>query len=132
MSKMEEKNLCDGDDDLEMRIAKAAQKIKKMVKAIDPSIAKNHEELINNIGWQYVMLDDLRRQVIQYGAVEKYQNGATQSGTKDSSYLRAYNNLSKTNVACIRLLGDIIKQSMDSNKTEETNELMSFLKKGKK
>ena len=52
--------------------------------------------LIENASFMRIALRELQNDLQTYGYIERYQNGENQSGLKDSSYLRAYNNLLKS------------------------------------
>ena len=52
--------------------------------------------LIENASFMRIALRELQGDLQAYGYIERYQNGENQSGLKDSSYLRAYNNLLKS------------------------------------
>ena len=52
--------------------------------------------LIENASFMRIALRELQGDLQTHGYIERYQNGENQSGLKDSSYLRAYNNLLKS------------------------------------
>ena len=60
--------------------------------------------LIQNAAFMRVALDDLQEIVSREGPVDSYQNGANQSGMKQSAALQAYNQLVKNYSAVIKTL----------------------------
>ena len=76
-----------------------------------------------------VTLEDLQTEINQNGVTEKYQNGANQFGVKRSAAVDVYNTMIKNFSHVTRQLTDLLpKGSMD----EQDDELMQFLRRGKK
>lgn len=51
--------------------------------------------LIQNAAFMKVTLEDLQEIINEEGVIDSYQNGANQSGTKQSATLQSYNSLIK-------------------------------------
>ena len=84
---------------------KEKNKLTKIFKAVmDDDDFKKVEGLIENAAFMRVSLRELQRNIQEYGFIEVYQNGPDQSGTKDSTYLRAYNNMLKSYNTTIKQL----------------------------
>lgn len=113
-------------------IKKEANKIKRLLSQYDEELPKNNEALINNIAWQSASLDLIKQEVERYGYIEVYNNGGGQSGTKDSSALRAYNNLAKTYLASVKTLNDIIKPYLIQSSGADQDILLDFLNNNNK
>lgn len=60
--------------------------------------------IIENAAFQYSVLYQLQELIRENGLIDTYQNGKAQSGTKDSAYLRAYNNTLKSYNATMKIL----------------------------
>lgn len=76
---------------------KEKNKLEKIFKAVlDDDEYEKIEGLIENAAFMRVSLRELQVDVQNHGYVEEYCNGENQYGTKDSSYLRAYNNVLKS------------------------------------
>lgn len=88
------------------KLAKKEQlKLSKIFKSVlDDDDYKKAETLIENASFMRAALTELRLEIMINGYVEHYQNGEFQTGLKDSSYLRAYNNLIKSYHTTIKLL----------------------------
>ena len=75
-------------------------------------LSENEKEilspLIQNAAFMRVALDDLQEIIAKEGPVEAYQNGANQSGMKQSAALQAYNTLVKNYAAIIKRLTDLL------------------------
>ena len=84
---------------------KAKNKLEKIFKAVlDDDDYKKVEGLIENAAFMRVSLRELQQNVQEHGFIEIYQNGPDQSGTKDSTYLKAYNNMLKSYNTTIKQL----------------------------
>lgn len=76
------------------------------------SLSENKKEflspLIQNAAFMRVTLDDLQEIITKEGPVDSYQNGANQSGMKQSAALQAYNALVKNYASVIKRLTDML------------------------
>lgn len=76
---------------------KERNKLTKILKPVmEPDAFKLAEDLIDNLAFMRASLMELRDDIREHGMVEEYQNGENQHGLKDSSYLKAYNNVLKS------------------------------------
>lgn len=64
--------------------------------------------LIQNAAFMKITLEDLRELIQRDGVVDYYQNGANQSGLKQSAALQSYNALIKNYAAIIKSLCDYL------------------------
>ena len=98
-------------------VKKEINKLKKIYKEESDDKRKSVEKLIENAAWMAVSLTELKGFIDEYGYTESYQNGEHQSGTKDSTYVRAYNTMIKNYNSTIKLLLDNLKtDGSDSGK----------------
>lgn len=86
--------------DAKTRKACATKEQKKLTKifsaVLEPDEMSKVLGLVENAAFMRVSLRELQQDIQEHGFIEAYQNGPNQSGTKDSVYLRAYNNLLKS------------------------------------
>ena len=66
------------------------------------------ESLLQNAAFMAVTLQDLQEIINQEGATEVYQNGANQSGVKQSSTMQAYNSLIKNYSTVMKTLTSLV------------------------
>lgn len=64
--------------------------------------------LIQNAAFMKVTLEDLQAIINAEGVIDQYQNGANQSGIKQSANLQAYNSLIKNYASVIRTLAQLL------------------------
>lgn len=64
--------------------------------------------LIRNAAFMRVTLDDLQETIARDGPVDHYQNGANQSGTKQSAALQGYIALQKTYLQTVKSLAEYL------------------------
>ena len=74
--------------------------------ADDQVIQDKIDGLVHEAAFLRASLIELKDQIRTHGYVESYQNGANQSGMKDSCYVKAYNNLLKSYTTVCKLLND--------------------------
>lgn len=92
------------DLDKSKRIKKKMAQLNKIFNAIDEDRKKVVNDLIANIAFMSVQLEDLQTEINENGCIEKYQNGANQYGTKQSSAFQAYTALMKNYQTSLRQL----------------------------
>ena len=73
-----------------------------------------------------VTLDDLQEIIKTEGVVDTYQNGATQSGKKQSATLQSYNALIKNYNTVIKTLINLLPKEPTAS-TEKGDKLLQFL-----
>lgn len=86
------------------RIKKKITILNKIFKNVEEDKKKLVSDLIVNICFMSVQLEDLQVEINNSGCVEKYQNGANQFGTKQSSAFQAYTALIKNYQTALRQL----------------------------
>ena len=105
-------------------VKKELNKIKKIYADLDDNIRKNVEKLAENAAWMAVSLEELRQQIDAEGYEEVYQNGANQSGKKDSIAVKNYNTIIKNYNSVVKLLLD---QLPEHQQTQTGDALAQFL-----
>lgn len=68
------------------------------------------EKLVDRAASQLIMVEDLEEYIQENGYTEEYQNGATQTGKKQSSEMQVYIAVSRQYNQTIKQLDDMIKQ----------------------
>lgn len=97
--------------DIEKRIKQKINKLKKLVIVLDDERKKAVEELIQNIAFMAVTLEDLQEDIKTNGFSERYQNGSNQWGTKESTAFRAHTSMTKNYLASFKQLMDQLPKS---------------------
>lgn len=69
-------------------------------------------------------LIDLERQIDEVGFVETYQNGATQSGTKESTASRCYSTVVKNYNSIVRTLLSLLPESERKDADDGLNDFL--------
>lgn len=105
------------------RIRKERNKLKRILKNIDPDKKKAIAQQIENAAWMAVSLEEIRSKIDEEGYIEYYKNGENQSGQKESSLVRMYNNMIKNYNATIKQLLDNLPE--DEQNTDD--KLADFL-----
>ena len=90
------------------RIEKEYQRISPLFSDMAENQRTMIEPLLRNACFMCVTLEELREIIARDGAVERYQNGANQSGMKQSSALQSYNATMKIYSDLMRKLSDMI------------------------
>ena len=85
-------------------IKKEQRKLKKIFAELPQEKMETLNNLIENVAFMSVTLQDLQQIIKANGAVEKYQNGANQWGYKPSSAIQVYNATMKTYNTSLKLL----------------------------
>ena len=111
------------DLDKDKRIKKKIALLNKMFKILDEDRKKIVNDLIANIAFMSVQLEDLQAEINANGCTEKYCNGVNQYGTKQSSAFQAYTALIKNyQTALKQLLNELPK-----NESPKKDDFDSFL-----
>ena len=104
-------------------------KVKKLFKELDKSTFSLVENLINELAFMSVTLEDNRKHIEQYGVKEIYMNGKGQFGYKESVESKNYN-------AMIKNYTNVVKQIVDflpkTEKKTAGEELLGFIASGRK
>lgn len=85
-------------------VKKQHTKLKKIFAEISTDRKAVCENLIQNVAFMSVELNDLQEQIHEHGMVEEYQNGENQSGCKPSAAAQVYNSTLKSYNTSIKLL----------------------------
>ena len=111
------------------KIKSLKNKFKKLFKELDKSTFSLVENLINELAFMSVTLEENRQHIEEYGVKEVYMNGKGQFGYKESVESKNYN-------AMIKNYTNVVKQIIDFlPKTEKKNageELLGFIASGRK
>ena len=84
-----------GDLSKDKRIREEYARMKELFSAMPENELRFCDPLLQNAAFMCVTLQDLQLAINENGVTDNYQNGANQSGTKDSADLQAYNSLAK-------------------------------------
>ena len=93
-------------EDRDIRVYEEFSRIFKYFEELSENEKAILSPLIQNAAFMRVALDDLQEIIAKEGPVESYQNGANQSGMKQSAALQAYNALVKNYASVIKKLFD--------------------------
>lgn len=111
------------------KIKSLKNKFKKLFKQLDKPTFSLVENLINELAFMSVTLEENRQHIEAYGVKEIYMNGKGQFGYKESVESKNYN-------AMIKNYTNVVKQVVDFlPKTEKKNageELLKFIASGRK
>ena len=109
--------------------SEAIRKFKKLFKQLDKPTFSLVENLISELAFMSVTLEENRQHIEEYGVKELYMNGKGQFGYKESVESKNYN-------AMIKNYTNVVKQIVDFfPKTEKKNageELLRFIASGNK
>lgn len=93
--------------DKNKRIKNEVAKMKRAFSDLDNEKKKDIvNNLIDNMAFMTVTLQDLQKIINESGCVEEYQNGENQRGFKESTAVRVYNSLIKNYNAVVKLALD--------------------------
>ena len=105
----------------EKLLKKETNKLKKIFKPLlDDTSFNIAQGLINNAAFMYITLLSLQQDILIHGCTEEYQNGANQSGIKESSSIKVYNNM-------IRSYNTVIKNLIGLLPTERQSDVQETL-----
>lgn len=106
-------------------IAREKDRLKNLVKEVAPDKLPLADSIVHSLAFQRVHLRELEEILTVKGFTEEYQNGANQTGIKEASESRSYNQLAKTYLGYQKQLVEILLK--DAGKAEQ-DELMAFIK----
>lgn len=92
-------------------VAKEKRRLKKIFDVLHENQKEANEELINNLAFTSVLLQELQEIILAEGVVEKYKNGENQYGYKESVASKAYNNNIKNLISMVRTLNSILPEN---------------------
>ena len=105
----------------EKLLRKETNRMKKIFKPLlDDTGYAVAQGLINNAAFMYITLLSLQQDILLNGCTEEYQNGANQSGIKESSAVKVYNNM-------IRSYNTVIKNLIGLLPTERQSDVEDSL-----
>lgn len=109
------------------RKKKEKAKLNKILKSVDENKRKLVDNLVDNIAFMSVELQDLQEIIKNNGSVERYKNGQNQYGYKQSSAVQVYNAMLKSFASSLKIL----LQTVDENADNDTDDLKEFMRKYK-
>lgn len=99
----------------EAKIKREYNRLRKIFSGLDKNMQTTVDSLLRNAAFMAVSLEELQDEINREGYVVEYQNGANQSGTKQSDAV-------KTHIAMTKNHAGIIKQLCDLVPPEQKNE----------
>ena len=109
----------------EKQLKKEITRMKKIFKPLlDDTGYAVAQGLIDNAAFMYVTLLSLQQDILLNGCTEEYQNGANQSGIKESSSIKVYNNMIRSYNTVIKNLMSLLPDDLDD---ESKSSLEAFL-----
>lgn len=107
------------------RIKKEIQRLSKIFKEIDKDRLQIVDNLIKNVAFMIVVLEELQEIINEEGTSEHFINGK-QDFIRESTALKSYNTTIKNYQSAIKSLLDLLPTS---DKKETEDQLLQFLKK---
>ena len=100
----------------EKQLKKEITRMKKIFKPLlDDTGYAVAQGLIDNAAFMYVTLLSLQQEILLNGCTEEYQNGANQSGIKESSAVKVYNNMIRSYNTVIKNLIGLLPSERQSD-----------------
>jgi hypothetical protein len=91
----------------EQRIKREIARLKKVFQDLDKNKFQTVESLIQNAAFMAVSLVDLQEIINRDGYTEDYQNGANQSGRKQSEEVKTHIAMTKNHVSVMKALAEL-------------------------
>lgn len=111
--------------DQEKQLKREINKLKKLFKPLlDKTTFTIAEGLISDAAFMRLTLSKLQIDIAINGCIEEYQNGANQSGIKESSSIKVYNNMIRSYNTVIKNLMSLLPDDLDD---ESKSSLEAFL-----
>ncbi len=92
----------------DQKIKRELSRLKRIFKALDKNKLQTVESLIKNAAFMAVSLEELQEIINEEGYTVEYQNGANQSGTKQSDAVKTHIAMTKNHAAIIKQLCDLV------------------------
>ena len=92
------------------KIKKEYNRLKRIFRDLDKNKLQTVESLIKNAAFMAVSLEELQEIINIEGYTVEYQNGANQSGTKQSDAVKTHIAMTKNHAAIIKQLCDMVPQ----------------------
>lgn len=118
-------NSAKGDANLMFEEEKELKKLNSIVKQMDEPRKFLTEGLIDNAAFMIHQLSLLQASIREHGVVDEYQNGANQSGCKQSVEMSTYLQLQKSYSVTIRTLEGMLPKGV---KEQSEDEMLEFLR----
>lgn len=92
----------------EQKIHKEELRLKKVFKNLDKNKLQTVQSLIRNAAFMAVSLEELQEIINAEGYIVEYQNGANQSGTKQSDAVKTHIAMTKNHASVIKQLCELV------------------------
>lgn len=111
------------------KIKQQKNKFSKIFKQLDKNTLSLVQNLINEVAFMSVTLEENRRHIEEYGVKEMYMNGKGQFGYKESVESKNYNAMIKNYTNVVKQLVDFLPKDEKKNAGED---LLKFIASGRK
>ena len=91
----------------DQRIKKEISRLKKVFKDLDKNMLQTVESLIRTAAFMSVSLEELQGIINEEGYTDEYQNGANQSGRKQSEAVKTHIAMTKNHAVIMKQLADL-------------------------
>jgi len=91
----------------EQRIKKESNRLKRIFKDLDKNKRQTVDSLIENAAFMSVSLSELQALINTEGYIDEYQNGANQSGRKQSEAVKIHTAMTRNHAAVMKQLADL-------------------------
>ncbi len=92
----------------EEKIKREFSRLKRIFKDLDKTSCRPSKALSKNAAFMAVSLEELQEIINEEGYTVEYQNGANQSGTKQSDAVKTHIAMTKNHAAIIKQLCDLV------------------------
>ena len=117
-------------DEKNKEIEETKKKLSKHLNLIDESKKSVAQYLIAEIAFMSCILQELKLSILTNGLTDEYQNGANQSGIKQSANLQAYNSTAKTYNTIFKQFIELFDKTAQKALSHD-DEFMQFMAKSK-
>ena len=92
----------------EQKIRREASRLKRVFRDLDKNKLQTVASLIQNAAFMAVSLEELQEIINEEGYTVEYQNGANQSGTKQSEAVKTHIAMTKNHASIIKQLCELV------------------------
>ena len=92
----------------DQKIKREINRLKRVFRDLDKNKLQTVESLIRNAAFMAVSLEELQEIINEEGYTVEYQNGANQSGTKQSDAVKTHIAMTKNHAAIIKQLCELV------------------------
>jgi len=92
----------------EQKIKREASRLKRVFRDLDKNKLQTVASLIQNAAFMAVSLEELQKIINEEGYTVEYQNGANQSGTKQSEAVKTHIAMTKNHASIIKQLCELV------------------------